>query len=265
MRLLGSLLRVLSPLLRSQPLRLQSQMDIHRESLWHNANFARSTGGFFPPRDRGERSIESGPAWDSVRRDMLVLLLRDLEARRVAGSLAELGVYRGETARLIHHYLPERVLHLFDTFRGFDRRDVDSEFDRTGDAVGERQFGDTSVDAVRRLVAPRNGNVRFHPGFFPESCDSAIRQERFAFVHLDADLYRPTQSGLQVFYPLVVPGGYIVVHDYNAWPGARQATDEFFLDKPETPVPMPDKSGSAVIVKTNAKQDQTPGILPAAG
>lgn len=29
----------------------------------------------------------------------------------------------------------------------------------------------------------------------------------------------------------------------------RRAVDEFFADKPELPIPMPDKSGSAVVVK----------------
>jgi hypothetical protein len=44
-------------------------------------------------------------------------------------------------------------------------------------------------------------------------------------------------------------GGIIIVHDYNAWIGARQAVDDFFFDKSEIPVPMPDKSGSVLIVK----------------
>ena len=251
MRLIGSVLRRLSPLLRSQAFRLQSQMDIHPQSLWYNPSFARGTGGFFPPTEGDARSIEAGPPWDLVRRDMLVLLMRDLEVRRVYGSLAEVGVYRGDTARLIHHYLPSRPLHLFDTFEGFQKRDTDSEADVTGDEVASGQFLDTSVELVRNRVEPRNGNVVFHPGIFPETCDASIRRERFAFVHLDADLHRPTLAGLQFFYPLVVPSGYIVVHDYNAWHGARRATDEFLADKPETAIPMPDKSGSAVIVKSN--------------
>lgn len=248
-RLVGSLLRRLSPALRGLPYRLQSQMDIHPRSLWHNPGFARDTGGFHPPGERGPRTIEAADPGDSVRRDMLVLLMRDLETRGVAGSLAELGVYRGQTARLIHHYLPDRRIHLFDTFAGFDERDAQAEARATGAEVAAGQFGGTSVEAVRRRVAPVNGNVVFHPGTFPESCGEPVRRERFAFVHLDADLQAPTRAGLEVFYPLTAPGGYIIVHDYNAWPGARSATDSFFADKPETPVPMPDKSGSAVIVK----------------
>jgi hypothetical protein len=43
--------------------------------------------------------------------------------------------------------------------------------------------------------------------------------------------------------------GQFFLHDYNTWPGARKAVDDFFVDKIETPIPMPDKSGSAVILK----------------
>ena len=224
-------------------------MDIHPRSLWHNPDFVRRTGGFYPVENQADRTIEPCAPWDPVRRDMLVLLMRDIEARGVEGSLAELGVYKGETARLLHHYLPDRRLHLFDTFSGFDECDAESEKGTTGAEVSSGQFGDTSVEDVRRHIAPRNGNVVFHPGVFPDSCEPAIREERFALVHLDADLHRPTRLGLEIFFPIVAAGGYVVVHDYNAWPGARQATEEYLADKTEVAVPMPDKSGSAVIVK----------------
>jgi O-methyltransferase len=68
-------------------------------------------------------------------------------------------------------------------------------------------------------------------------------------VHLDADLYEPILEGLKFFYPRMPKHGMILVHDYNAWIGARKAVDDFFSDKPELVIPMPDKSGSALIVK----------------
>ena len=75
---------------------------------------------------------------DTVRRDMLVLLLRDLIERRVPGDMAELGVYKGLTARLIHHYAPERTLHLYDTFQGFDPRGRTAGGDCGGAAASAR-------------------------------------------------------------------------------------------------------------------------------
>ena len=32
---------------------------------------------------------------------------------------------------------------------------------------------------------------------------------------------------LETFEPKVSPGGYVVIDDYGAWEGAREATDEY--------------------------------------
>ena len=75
-------------------------------------------------------------------------------------------------------------------------------------------------------------------------------QNQYALVHLDADLYNPQLSGLEYFYTRTSKGGLIIIHDcINEYFGSRAALDEFFLDKPETPIVIPDKSGSAIVVK----------------
>jgi O-methyltransferase len=228
---------------------LQGQMDLRPGSRWYSTDLVRQYGGYYVPGDPVKRGIADLDPWDSVRRDMLVLQLRGILVRGIPGELAELGVYRGVTARLIHHYMPERRLHLFDTFSGFDERDKASERGLTGVRPSLHHFADTSVMGVRRKIDSRNGNVRFHVGFFPNSIPPDLRDTRFAFVHLDADLYEPMIAGLRFFYERMPPGGVIVCHDYNAWLGARRAVDEFFAGKLEIPVPMPDKSGSAVVIK----------------
>jgi O-methyltransferase len=223
---------------------LQGQMDIHPQARW-TTSVVSETGGFSPPGER--RTVLDLDAWDNVRRDMLALLLREILLHRVPGAFAELGVYKGLTARLFHHYAPERPLHLFDTFEGFtDRSDLE---ELRGVGWSAQSLSDTSLEAVRRFVAPQNNNVVFHKGFFPESVPSALQTETFAFVHLDADLYAPILDGLKFFYPRVARRGMIVVHDYSSWPGPYRAVNEFLRDKPEFAVPMPDKNGSVVIVK----------------
>ncbi len=228
---------------------LQGQMDIHPNSYWHVPPFAQATGGFWPSAGQGERRIHDLESFDCVRRDMLVLLLRSLVERGVPGDFAELGVYQGSTARLIHHYAPERTLHLFDTFQGFDARDLARERQFEGHAIGEDGFHDTSVPMVRAHIAPRNDHVHFHVGFFPDSIPPALREARFAFVQLDADLEAPMGAGLRFFWPRLSPGGFLVAHDYNAWLGARTAVDRFCAEHGLVPLPMPDKSGSAVLLK----------------
>jgi O-methyltransferase len=227
----------------------QGRMDIDSKSWWHSPAFVTASGGYLVPGDPVPRKVLALDPWDTTRRDMIVLLLRELVERKVPGDLAELGVYRGFSARLIHHYLPERKLYLFDTFTGFDERDVKAEKMTTGRQEKPQSFSQTGIERALKNIAPQNKNVQVFPGYFPQSAPGFLSETRFAFVHLDADLYEPMLAGLNYFYEKVNPGGFILAHDFNSWPGSRKAAREFLSDKPEVPIPMPDKSGSVLIVK----------------
>ena len=242
-------LRCLSRLMVRAPFFLQEQMDLQRVSTWHDRRFCETTGGFRLPKDPVDRRICTPQPWDGVRRDMLVLLMRSIVERGIPGDFAELGVYRGDSARLIHHYAPDRMLHLFDTFEGFAAQDVDADAAVTGlrDVAGH--FSDTSLARVLRRVRPQSDCVRLHPGHFPGTFTDALASRKFAFVHVDVDLYDPVRAGLEAFYPHLSPGGFIVVHDYNAWPGPRRAVDAFADAQGLVPVPMPDKNGSVLLIK----------------
>jgi len=195
----------------------------------------------------------------------------------VPGDFAELGVYKGESAKIIHLMDPSRKFHLYDTFEGFKEEDLKHE---TGEAASytTRNFADTSLEAVRRNLG---GSDRFvyHPGRFSElTVDSRQLTESlmpttdqqpfssdcqlptvncqllFALVNLDADLFKPTKAGLEYFYPLLSPGGVIIIHDYNyKWPGIKKAVDEFASAIPETLVMVPDMEGSVMIIKSQTK------------
>ena len=228
---------------------LQGRMDLDPRSWWYNPDVVAATGGFMVPGDPVKRTVLTLEPWDTVRHDMIILLLRSLTERAIEGDLAELGVFRGNTARLVHHYLPERKFYLFDTFAGFDARDIRVEGAKTGRKTRSTEFSETSVEMARGNIAPQNDNVQFFPGYFPQSAPEFLSGRKFAMVHLDADLYEPMLAGLNYFYEKMVPGGFILAHDFNSWLGARKAVQDFFRDKPEIPVPLPDKSGSALITK----------------
>lgn len=227
----------------------QGQMDINPKSRWYNDKFIALTGGYYPKNNNISRQICNLEPGDNTRRDMFVLLLRTIIDNKIEGDIAELGVYRGFTAKLFHYYAPERTIHLFDTFEGFTNRSVITEQENTNMQVTASLFSDTSVEAVKKYLSQKNDNIQFYKGYFPESITSSIEETKFSFVHLDADLYQPIIDGLAFFYPRINPNGMIIVHDYNSWPGARKAVDEFFSDKNEMPLPMPDRSGSVLIVK----------------
>jgi O-methyltransferase len=186
-------------------------------------------------------------ATDYVRNATLELLSREL--RTVPGSIAEVGVYQGDFAALMHANLPDRPIHLFDTFHGFDSRD--RQIDESRKYVVEfHDFSDTSIDAVRRQFPP-TAQVHFHPGWFPETAESIPPTEQFALVSLDCDLYQPMMAGLRWFWPRVSPGGFILAHDYNnvRFSGSKQAVREFAREMRATYCPIADWGGTAIVGK----------------
>jgi len=111
-------------------------------------------------------------------------------------------------------------------------------------------FSDTSLEEVKNFI-DGNENVHFHPGYFPESARN-LSETNYAFVHLDADLYKPTLAALNYFYPKLSAGGVIIVHDYNhTWDGLRKAIDQFVQSIPETIIEIADWQGSVMIVKNS--------------
>jgi O-methyltransferase len=184
---------------------------------------------------------------DYVRNGTLALLCRELATGAVAGDIAELGVFRGDFAYLMSEHLPDRDVHLFDTFSGFD--DADVAVDAAANLVDDFiDFSPTSPEAVRARFADP-GRVHLHVGYFPATTAAIDPGARFALVSIDADLYAPVLAGLRWFHERLTPGGYILVHDYNndAFAGAKKAVAEFCAASGAAIVPIPDWGGTAVL------------------
>jgi len=149
----------------------------------------------------------------------------------VPGEIAEVGVYRGGTARLLAKALEPsgKGIHLFDTFSGMPTVDKARDLHSAGD------FNDTSLEAVKAFL---HGciNVHFHSGIFPQTAQP-VKDLTFCFVHIDVDIYKSVTDCCEFFYPRMQGGGIMVFDDYGfvSCPGAKSAVDEFFSDKAESP------------------------------
>ena len=192
-----------------------------------------------------------------IRLAALRLIASSIKERNVEGSVAELGVYRGAFAREINSLFPGRSLYLFDTFEGFDERDLVTERFKASDgknaSASVGYFGNTSVDSVKSVL-PHPAKAVFIKGRFPDSLSNGPKEldtERFALVSLDTDLYMPTLEGLKFFYPRLSKGGAILIHDYTStqFPGVKRAATNFMQEAGIFPVPLMDMHGTAVIIK----------------
>ena len=133
-----------------------------------------------------------------IRLAVLRLIAKEIEIRRIPGAVAELGVYRGEFAAELNRLFPERRLYLFDTFEGFDERDLRIERENHYSRPDQGKFQHTSMEAVHRML-PYPDRAIFRKGYFPETACGV--EDTFALVSLDADLYQPMYEGLKFFLP----------------------------------------------------------------
>jgi O-methyltransferase len=186
-------------------------------------------------------------ATDYVRNGVVELICQEIKQNGVPGAVAELGVYQGDFAALLNAHLPDREIHLFDTFKGFDSRDVQIDMQSGGDPLPD--FSNTGIATVKNRFPP-GANVVFHPGWFPETAREQT-DIRFALVSLDTDLYQPILEGLRYFWPKISPGGFILVHDYNhrQFSGTKRAVKDFIQEAPIACCPVPDAGGTVVIGK----------------
>ncbi len=115
--------------------------------------------------------------------------------------------------------------------------------------LSEAQIGDydfTSEDIViKKMKFPQNCVIR--KGFFPDSANGI--DEKFCFVNLDMDLYRPTLMGLLWFKDKMVKSGCILVHDYftDNFTGVRLAVEEF-LSQNEKLYKLPVGDGISIAI-----------------
>ena len=183
-----------------------------------------------------------------IRLASLRLIASEINEQKLEGEVAELGVYKGKFASEINRLFPNKKLYLFDTFEGFNSEDVSIENSHGYSKAKEGDFSDTNMELVKNQL-PYKEQAIFIKGYFPESVKEDLPS--FCFVSLDTDLYKPTYEGLKVFYPKLVKGGMIIIHDYNStqFPGVKDAVKEFCIENNAFLVPLCDMHGSAVLIK----------------
>lgn len=206
-------------------------------------------------------NIMGNESFYSEFEDKRVLFLRDLaiyiQEMDIKGNVAECGVYMADFSYYINKYFPERKMYLFDTFEGFDIKDIEkdkefAEFSKGKFIEADNQFHSEFdlVDVIKKKL-PNLEKCIIKKGYFP---DTAIGiEDIFAFVNLDMDLYNPMYAGLEFFYDKMSEGGVILLHDYyrSDLPGVKKALKDFEEKRQQKMVKLPIGDGCSIaIIKT---------------
>ena len=162
----------------------------------------------------------------------------------IDGIVAEAGVYKGGSARLIATAFANKPVHLFDSFEGM------LEDDEAPSGVHKKgHFSETSLEEVKNYLKDLP-NCIFHKGWFPETANF-LNDETFCFVHLDMDFYQSTKHGIDIFWPRLNKGGVMILDDWEwyACPGVKQAALEFFNENIPHTKTIEASGGTCAIIK----------------
>ena len=163
---------------------------------------------------------------------------------KIEGDFVECGVWRGgSTMAAIDTLLKagdkSREIYLYDTYEGMSEpTEADKVF--TGTAAEELLNSSDREDAtsvwcysaleeVQKNVGTLNyptAKVHYVKGKVEDSIPQTL-PGKIALLRLDTDWYESTAHELKNLYPLLVPGGVIIIDDYGHWEGARKAVDEY--------------------------------------
>ena len=171
---------------------------------------------------------------------LLFSTVNAVQVAGVPGDIAEVGVYRGGSAKIISaaNFLRRKV-YLFDTFEGIPEvceHDVDFQ---------QGQFKSNYKEVKDYLSTERN--VHIYKGVFPDTGRMLSCDRTFSFVHIDADSYKSIWDSLKFFYPRMCVGGVIIVHDYATSKSVRNVVNQFFAERVDPVLEM--YGNQAMIVK----------------
>jgi len=174
--------------------------------------------------------------------------VRHVVAHEVPGDLVECGVWRGGSCMLMAGTLlacgdTSRRIVLYDTFAGMTRpseRDV-----RTADGSpqlprweafrrqGYNAWCYASVEEVwanMRSTGYPADRIELVAGEVEHTLPARAPRQ-LALLRLDTDWYESTYHELRHLYPRLAPHGALIVDDYGAYAGAREAVDRYLREQ----------------------------------
>lgn len=178
----------------------------------------------------------------------------------LAGALVECGVFKG--ASLVRFAMMRELLSSpfqkpiigFDTFGPFPETSFAPDQEARQRFVGGAGAESISVEQLQQVLR-NNGcgrNVRLVAGDITETVPRFVAEHpelRISLLNLDTDVYEPAVTVLEHLYPLVVPGGIVMLDDYGVFPGETKAVDDYFHGRKVRIQKLPFSMSPAFVVK----------------
>lgn len=169
----------------------------------------------------------------------------------IPGHFMETGVFRGgmsflaaKTLEMLGSKAEGRRVYLADSFVGLpdlskysragstgadDTHKLDMQ-ERTAHRIGLLNANSlASVQSSAKKIGVDMNRLRWVPGYFNESLPRLLKEDgeqlHLSVLRLDGDSFASTFEAIELLYPHLSPGGFLVVDDFVDWPSCREAVD----------------------------------------
>jgi len=156
--------------------------------------------------------------------------LKNILIKKNHFNVAECGCFNGCStyiiAKLLEKYNFNNKFYIFDSFEGlsdFTEEDVTKE---NKYQPKENRFKSNEIQF--KEIFNQFKFISIKKGWIPDRFNE-VENEKFSFVNIDVDIYKPTKDSLNFFYSKLISGGCMHLDDYNfrEWPGNKIAVDNF--------------------------------------
>jgi hypothetical protein len=181
--------------------------------------------------------------------------------RDVPGDYVEVGVFRGNSARVALRYMDRRAMQrecwFLDVFVGFNYAEARTSVDRLWEGSHVAGTPEAMLDDLQSCLSADS-----RLGLHVEKCniisDALPALGEIAVANLDVDMYEAVSAGLFRLAPRIADGGILIVEDRGHTPalsGAFHALTEFLRDDlGELFMPLAMESGQTFLIKMSEKR-----------
>lgn len=153
------------------------------------------------------------------------------------GHVMEFGVYKAASLirlasfrRLLETETSRKIVG-FDAFGTFPHAEGESDADAAFISSFESEAGDgLTLEQVEAILAHKGfKNVELVGGNIGETLPAWLDshpETQIALLHVDTDVYSPSKTAIEHCWDRLVPGGLLVLDDYNAVEGETRAVNE---------------------------------------
>lgn len=159
----------------------------------------------------------------------------------VPGEIVECGIFKGAALsrwikfrEIFSNRMSKKIIG-FDTFGKFPESNYEPDIRKRKefiDSAGDESIGKEQLMGLLRDLK-LDTNIFLLQGDIKKSAPEFLKENphtRISLLNIDVDIYEPTKSALEIFFPHVSRNGIVILDDYGAFAGANKAIDDFFKE-----------------------------------